>query len=430
MTECLGKLESVIVDPGGALAGWFESFGFRANAAGILSQLVLAIVVLIVAVLVNWVTRRVLASFVHRMIRRTRTRWDDILLEREFFARLSHLAPALVIYASARLFPDYAAWVTSLALAYMTLVGLGVTGAFLDASLSIYQTYEVSRHRPLRGYFQALKVFVYVLGGIAVLGTLIHESPWKLLSGIGALTAIILLVFKDSILGFVASIQISVNDMVRIGDWIEMPKYGADGDVVDITLQCVKVCNWDKTITTIPTYALVSDSFKNWRGMKEAGGRRIKRAVYLDMNSVRFVDDETQDRFARFAYLGDYLERKQAELDEYNRSLGLDLEQMVNGRRLTNIGTFRAYVREYLRNHPRIRPDMTLLVRHLPPTEHGLPIELYAFAGDTRWAEFEDIQADIFDHILAVLPEFGLRAFQRPSGRDLDSVVGSLRAGR
>ena len=412
-----------MVDPGAAVADWLRSFGLSENIAELLGNCILAFAVLLLAVLVNWVARQTLARFIHRMIRRTRTEWDDILLEREFFGRLSHLAPALVIYASGRLFPAYAAWITSLALAYMTLVGLAVTGAFLDASLTIYQSYEVAKHRPLRGYFQALKVFIYIVGGIAVLGTLIHESPWKLLSGIGALTAIILLVFKDSILGFVASIQISANDMVRIGDWIEMPKYGADGDVVDITLQCVKVRNWDKTITTIPTYALVSDSFKNWRGMKEAGGRRMKRAVFLDMNSIRFIDDAMRERFGRFAYLEPYLNRKETEIHEYNQALELDLDHAVNGRRMTNVGTFRAYVREYLRNHPRIRPDMTLLVRHLPPTDHGLPIELYAFTNDTRWAQFEDVQADIFDHILAVVPEFGLRVFQRPSGRDLSGVV-------
>ena len=413
----------MILDPGAELAGWFQSLGFDQNSASVLGRLVLALAVLILAVVVNWMARKILATVLLRMIRRTRTRWDDILLERRFFSRLSHLAPALVLYASAGLFPGYESWITSVALAYLILVGLAASGAFLDASLSIYQTFEVAQHRPLRGYFQAVKVFIYVVGGIAVLGTLVQESPWKLLSGIGALTAIILLVFKDSILGFVASIQISANDMVRIGDWIEMPKYGADGDVVDITLQCVKVRNWDKTITTIPTYALVSDSFKNWRGMKEAGGRRIKRAVYIDMNTVRFVDAALRNQFTTYAYLGDYLSQKEAEIAEHNRKLGLDLESLVNGRRLTNLGTFRAYVRQYLRNHPRIRPDMTLLVRQLPPTEHGLPIELYAFASDTRWAEFEDIQSDIFDHILAVIPQFGLKVFQRPSGRDLSDTT-------
>ena len=341
----------MILDPGAELAGWFQSLGFDQNSASVLGRLVLALAVLILAVVVNWMARKILATVLLRMIRRTRTRWDDILLERRFFSRLSHLAPALVLYASAGLFPGYESWITSVALAYLILVGLAASGAFLDASLSIYQTFEVAQHRPLRGYFQAVKVFIYVVGGIAVLGTLVQESPWKLLSGIGALTAIILLVFKDSILGFVASIQISANDMVRIGDWIEMPKYGADGDVVDITLQCVKVRNWDKTITTIPTYALVSDSFKNWRGMKEAGGRRIKRAVYIDMNTVRFVDAALRNQFTTYAYLGDYLSQKEAEIAEHNRKLGLDLESLVNGRRLTNLGTFRAYVRQYLRNH-------------------------------------------------------------------------------
>jgi miniconductance mechanosensitive channel len=211
---------------------------------------------------------------------------------------------------------------------------------------------------------------------------LIDESPWKLISGIGALTAIVLLVFKDSILGFVASIQVSVNDMVRIGDWIEMPKYGADGDVVDISIQCVKVRNWDKTITTIPTYALVSDSFKNWRGMQESGGRRIKRSIYIDMTSVKFCSPKMIEKFKKFAFLETYIKEKLTEVEEYNKKIGFDLSQKINGRRLTNLGTLRGYIREYLRNHPNVHSGMTLLVRHRPPTEHGLPIEIYVFTND------------------------------------------------
>jgi miniconductance mechanosensitive channel len=382
----------------------------------------LALAVLLLAAFANWIAKRVLLTALHRFVLRTRTDWDDILQEKRFFTRLSHIAPALVIYSSATLFPQHADFITNVAVAYMALVGLLAVDALLNAVVSVYNRFELSRSRSIRGYVQVLKAFIFVVGGIAILGTLIDESPWKLISGIGALTAIVLLVFKDSILGFVASIQVSVNDMVRIGDWIEMPKYGADGDVVDISIQCVKVRNWDKTITTIPTYALVSDSFKNWRGMQESGGRRIKRSIYIDMTSVKFCSPKMIEKFKKFAFLETYIKEKLTEVEEYNKKMGFDLSQKINGRRLANLGTLRGYIREYLRNHPNVHSGMTLLVRHRPPTEHGLPIEIYVFTNDIRWAEYESIQADIFDHILAVIPEFELRVFQSPSGGDLKDL--------
>ncbi|MBT7097028.1 mechanosensitive ion channel family protein, partial [Candidatus Poribacteria bacterium] len=327
------------------------------------------------------------------------------------------------IYAGAPLFGSWADAVRNFSVGYMGLGGMLVAGATLDAVVDIYRTYDVARDHPIRGYVQALKIFLYVVGGIAVFATVIDQSPWKILSGIGALTAVILLIFKDTILGFVAGIQLSANDMVRIGDWIEAPKFGADGDVLDITLHHVKVQNWDKTISTIPTYALVGDSFRNWRGMQDSGGRRIKRCLYIDMNSVTFCTDEMVERFARFAFLGPYVEEKSEELAAWNSEHGFDMSEAINGRRMTNLGTFRAYVREYLRNHPRVHQDMTLLVRHRPPGEHGLPIEIYVFTNDIVWANYEGIQADIFDHILAVIPEFGLRVHQAPSGLDMREAI-------
>jgi miniconductance mechanosensitive channel len=397
--------------------------GFSESVTKLAEPALLALTVLLLAVIANWIAKRVLLTALQRFVRRTRTNWDDILHEKRFFGRLSHIAPALVVYSSATLFPPYSEFITNVAVAYMGLVGLLALDAFLNAVVSVYRQFEVSRSRPIRGYVQALKAFIFVVGGIAIIGTLIDESPWKLISGIGALTAIVLLVFKDSILGFVASIQVSANDMVQIGDWIEMPKYGADGDVIDITIQCVKVRNWDKTITTIPTYALVSDSFKNWRGMQESGGRRIKRSICIDMNSVKFCSSEMIEKFKNFAFLETYIQEKVAEVEEYNRKMGFDMSEKINGRRLTNLGTFRAYIREYLRNHPKVHPKLTLMVRHRPPTEHGLPIEIYLFTNDIRWVEYESIQADIFDHILAVVPEFGLRVFQSPSGSDLKELT-------
>jgi miniconductance mechanosensitive channel len=257
---------------------------------------------------------------------------------------------------------------------------------------------------------------------ILVIAMVVGRSPVVFLSGLGAVTAILLLVFKDTILGFVAGIQIAANDMVRPDDWIEMPKYGADGSVIDVTLNTVKVRNWDKTVTTIPTYALISDSFKNWRGMTESGGRRIKRALHLDMTSIRFCDEEMLDRFKKIQFIREYLERKLEEISRHNRECAVDESVLVNGRRLTNVGTFRAYIEAYLRNHPMVHQEMTFLVRHLAPTEHGLPIEVYVFSKDQRWAVYESIQADIFDHLLAVVPEFDLRVFQSPTGSDVRSL--------
>ncbi|MEC4678590.1 MAG: mechanosensitive ion channel domain-containing protein, partial [Nitrospirota bacterium] len=256
---------------------------------------------------------------------------------------------------------------------------------------------------------------------ILIISALLDETPFYLLSGLGALTAVFMLIFKDAILGFVAGIQLTANKMVTHGDWIEMPKYGADGDVLEVSLTTVKIQNWDKTITTIPTYALISESFKNWRGMSESGGRRIKRAITIDMSTIQFCSDEMIEKFSKIRPIKVYIETKMKELTEYNTIHDLDDANIVNRRRLSNIGTFRAYVVAYLENHPKIHQDMTFLVRQLAPGEHGLPIEIYVFCNDTAWARYEAIQADIFDHLLAAVPEFGLKVFQNPSGNDFKS---------
>jgi miniconductance mechanosensitive channel len=404
---------------------WLAAHGVGGTLAEIAATVAFAVVVAALCVLVNYIAKGVLVTALHRIAARTQTEWDDHFVRRRVFTKLSHIAPALIIYSAAGLFGSWGDTLQNFAVAYMGFCALLVVGSALDAVVDIYRTYEISRDRPIQGYVQAAKIFLFVVGGIAVFATLINQSPWKLLSGIGALTAIILLIFKDTILGFVAGIQLSANDMVRIGDWIEAPKFGADGDVMDITLHHVKVQNWDKTISTIPTYALVGDSFRNWRGMQDSGGRRIKRSINIDMNSVSFCTDEQLDRFARFAFVGPYVAEKRAELVAWNDEHAVDMSEAVNGRRITNLGTFRAYIRAYLRNHPMVHQDMTLLVRHRPPTEHGLPIELYIFTNDIVWANYEGIQADIFDHVLAVIPEFGLRVHQAPSGLDLREAVGA-----
>ncbi|MCP5523943.1 MAG: mechanosensitive ion channel [Verrucomicrobiales bacterium] len=405
------------------LTNWLEKLGLAAANAHAVAVLGALIGMVVLSVMANFVAKRWLLAFIRRGASRTRTQWDDILVRMRVFHRLSHLAPALVVYLMAPFiledYPRTASLVIRGSEIYMLVIGLLVVDALLNAGLGIYRTYEVSRQVPVKGFIQVIKLLLYFLGGVLILSAVLGQTPVYFLSGMGAMTAVLMLIFKDPILGFVAGIQLSGNRMVAVGDWIEMPKYGADGDVLEIALTTVKVQNWDKTITTIPTYALISESFKNWRGMSESGGRRIKRAVCLDMQTVRFCTAEMLTRFRRIQFISEYLERKAAEVDAWNQEHAVDPAALANGRRLTNLGTFRAYVESYLRHHPMIHEGMTFLVRQLAPTAHGLPIEIYVFSKDQRWVNYEGIQSDIFDHILAVVPEFDLRVFQEPSGNDL-----------
>ena len=302
-------------------------------------------------------------------------------------------------------------------------IAMAIGGA-LDYANELYSRRPESRSRPIKGYVQVVKIAIYFGAAILMIAVLIEQSPLLLLSGLGAMAAVLMLVFKDTILSLVASVQLSSNDMLRVGDWIEMPGMNADGDVVDIALHTVKIRNFDKTITTIPTHRLIADSFRNWRGMNESGGRRIKRALVVDQNSIRFLDDKETDDLKRFRLVDDYLARKQEEIAEWNRhELSSDCDT-INARRITNIGTLRAYVIAYLKSHPRIAgAGFTLMVRQLPPGPQGLPLEIYCFTDTVEWPQYEAIQADIFDHMLAILPEFGLRIFQHPSGQDFAQLA-------
>ena len=387
------------------------------------------IVLVVVAVLSDIVLRRGLIAFADLVASRTESQWDDVLLRHRVFNRVTHVVPALVIHTGINLIaglPEQLVSVTqNVALAYVALTLTLAISAGLSAGNEIYESYPISKDRPLKGIVQVLQIVVYVVGTIMLIGNLVDQSPMILLSGLGAMSAVLLLVFKDSILGLVASLQLTANDMVRVGDWIEMPAYGADGDVIEVALHTVKVQNFDKTITTIPTYKLIADSFKNWRGMAESGGRRIKRAIHIDQASIRFLSDQEIEKLRRFALLKEHFTQKQQELDEAARSLGDEAKFDVNRRRLTNIGVFRAYVRNYLRSHPDLHADMTLLVRQLKPGPEGLPIEVYCFTKTTEWLAFEDVQSDIFDHIFAILGEFGLRVYQKPTGADLAGLKGN-----
>ncbi|MDP1570677.1 MAG: mechanosensitive ion channel [Vicinamibacterales bacterium] len=392
--------------------------------------LVLAIAitgVVMLAVLANVVAKQVVVRALQQWTERSRSSWDDRLVQRRVFHRLSHLAPALVIYHFAPLvLADYVSWmalVRQACLIYMFVAAAWTVSSLLDAIEDIALTSRAGRDLPVKSFVQVAKIILFGLLAIAVLSLIIGKSPVLLFSGLGAMTAVLMLVFKDPILGFVAGVQLSANQMVATGDWIEMPKYGADGDVIEVALTTVKVQNWDKTITTIPTYALISESFKNWRGMEQSGGRRIKRAIYLDMTSITFCDEAMLERFSRIQFMADYLAERREEIDAWNHEHHVDASSPVNGRRLTNIGTFRAYVIAYLRRHPMVHQDMTFLVRQLAPTAEGLPLEIYVFSRDQAWANYEGIQADIFDHVLAVVPQFDLRVFQSPSGSDVRALV-------
>ncbi|MCF7687845.1 MAG: mechanosensitive ion channel family protein [Cephaloticoccus sp.] len=409
---------------------WLAGSGLTLADAGIAATGLGVGLLLILAWLGNLVAKRVILSAVTSIVKYTRFQWDDALLKSGVFTRLSHLAPAMVINAFGDdvlgTSPEVLNGVNAAVTIYLTFILISVFFAILDAIQAITESRHDSGNIPIKGFFQAVKLIATLLGLIMVLATILNKSPLYLLSGLGALTAVLLLVFRDAILGFVAGIMISVNNMVRVGDWIEMPKAGADGDVIDVSLTTVKVQNWDKTITTIPTYNLISDSFKNWRGMAEAGGRRIKRSLFLDVQSIRFADEELVERWGKIDLLKDYLKQKREEIEEANKERGTDLAILGNGRRITNVGTFRAYCVAYLKAHPQIHQEMTFLVRQLAPTEHGLPLEIYVFSKDTVWANYEAIQADIFDHMLAVIGEFDLRIYQQPSGRDVQSALAQV----
>ncbi|MCM3175665.1 mechanosensitive ion channel domain-containing protein [Paenibacillus sp. MER 99-2] len=396
-----------------------EELGMSEPSIGYLSNIIMIIFIAMISVVANYITKKIVLKTINHIVNNNRYRWGNIIVEKKLFHKLSHLVPAIIIYYSAYIFPAYQALVEKAAMTYMIVVMITVFNTLLNVFDEIYRSYEVSKIRPIKGYIQVAKIVLFIIGGIIVISNLIGQNPLIILSGLGALSAVLMLVFKDSILGLVAGVQLSSNDMVRVGDWIEMPKYNADGDVIDITLNTVKVRNFDKTITMIPSYALISDSFRNWRGMQVSGGRRIKRSIYIDISSIQFCTEEMVAEFEKIHYLTDYVTAKLEEIEAYNVEHQVNRESNVNGRQLTNVGVFREYIHQYLRNHPKINQDMTMIVRQLAPEDRGLPLEIYAFSNDINWGVYESVQADIFDHIFAVAQTFGLRAFQNPTGHDI-----------
>ncbi len=402
---------------------WLEKLGLSEKPAGVLGTVIWTVILLIVSYLAYWITKKIIVNTVVRLIRHTKTKRDDILLHHRIFEKFAHFVPILFLYLAIPFFlkdnPGAERIVRDLLSIYLTIISIIIINTSLNALHDIYLTLPISKNRPIKGYVQVVQILVYFTGLMFIISILFNTKVMTLLGGLGAMAAVMILIFKDTILGFVASLQITANDMVKPGDWIEMPDRGADGTVQEITLYTVKVQNWDKTIVTIPTYSIVSESFKNWRGMEESGGRRIKRSVFIDAKSIRFCTPEMIGKFRKIKILQEYIDKKEKELAEHNRTNNIDDTVLVNGRRMTNIGTFRKYIEEYLKRHPMIHNEMTFLVRQLQMSEKGLPIEIYVFSKDQRWANYEAIQADIFDHIFAIIPEFDLRVFQEPSGYDI-----------
>lgn len=402
---------------------WLIACGLSASKADQLDQFILFALLLLIAFGVDFICRFILLHIVSALVKRTRVTWDDILFDRSVLIRLSRMVAPLVLSLT---IPMAFAGVESFGLLLISrlcnvlilITFLNFINALLKAIYTVYNSKEQFRDRPLKGLLQTAQVALWFIGGIVIIATLLGKSPLSLLAGLGASAAILMLVFKDSIMGVVSGVQLSANDMLKVGDWIAMPKYGADGTVIEVTLNTVKVRNWDNTITTIPPYLLVSDSFQNWRGMQESGGRRVKRSVNIDMNSVRFCTPEMLDKYRKIKLLADYIDQTEKVIKDYNKAQQIDNSVLVNGRRQTNLGVFRAYLNAYLHNLPTVNDEMTILVRHLQPTDRGIPVELYFFTRTTDWAPYEQIQADVFDHLLAIVPEFDLRVFQSPTGAD------------
>lgn len=406
---------------------WLIKLGIGNNFIAPIKLIIILAIVILFAYISYIITKKIIVVFIGKIVRKSKNKWDDILYEKKVFSRLAQIAPALVIYYSTVSFlddyPEIASVAKSIIYIYIIIMSLTIFNVFLDTIYHIYLNSTVAKNRPIKGLIQSIKIFIYFSATILILSILLGKSPSSLLAGLGALAAILLLVFKDTILGFVSSIQLSANDMVKIGDWISMPSHHADGVVTEINLNTVKVQNWDKTISTIPTYALVSESFNNWKGMEESGGRRIKRSINIDMKSVKFCSKEMLNKFKKIQLLTTYINKKQKELDEFNKNNNIDDTVLVNGKRMTNIGVFRKYIEEYLKQNPNIHNDMTFLVRQLQPTEKGIPLEIYVFSKSCEWAKYEAIQADIFDHVLAIVPEFELNIFQNPTGSDFQKII-------
>lgn len=402
---------------------WLNSLNLSEYWIDILSLVIPFISLLIIAIVINYITKKIILALIVRVINRSKTNWDDILLKRKVFNRLSQIAPILIIYIGIpQLFestPGFIQFIQKALYLYIVFWSTLIVDSLLKSLNDIYDSFDSAHERPIKGYIQVVQIIIYLMAILMMFAIILNKPITYVLAGLGTLTAVLMLVFKDSLLGLAAGIQMSVNKMVRIGDWISMPSQNADGTVIEITLNTVKVQNWDNTITTLPSYSLVSGSFQNWRGMEESGGRRIKRSILIDQTSIKFCDEKLIERFLKIDRIKEYVQTRLEEIEIFNKNNTSNPEMPINGRKITNIGTFRRYIHEYLIHHPAVNKDLTVMVRQLQPTEKGLPLELYLFSKEKRWIYFESIQSDIFDHLLSAIHQFDLRVFQEPTGYDM-----------
>lgn len=405
----------------------FLKLNFSEFYAEFTAVFILIIGLLILGLIVDRISRQILLSSFAKFADKSKTHWDDLLIKHRVVTAVAHLAPVLVIfYFLPHVFVEYETvvdYVNRMSEVVIIIIALIVVFRFLNVVREILEGVPMFKDKPLQSYFQLIKIVFGIIMGVLILSILADKSIMYFFGAFGAISAVLILVFKDTILGFIASIQLAANDMIQVGDWVQMDKYGADGDVIEINLATVKVKNWDKTITTVPTYSFISDSFKNWRGMEETGSRRIARSIFINQHSVKFCSEEMIEDYKKIHILKDYVEQKGQEIETYNKERKVDVSKVSNGRRMTNLGTFRAYLLRYLQNHPKINQELTILVRQLDPTPNGIPIQIYAFCTDIAWINYEAVQSDIFDHTLSVIHQFDLEIFQNPSGSDFKHLL-------
>jgi len=393
---------------------------FTANP--LLSMLIKGALIIFGAFVIYLITHRILITLIKKIVAKTKTEFDDILLNEKFLRRFSYILPIFFLQQFTFFNSEIDTKIDNILEAMVALFIILIVNSLLDSFIELISKFEKFKERPLKSYAQVVKIVISIIGAILVFGIITGQNFWSLFAGLGAISAVLLLVFKDTIMAFVASIQIASYDLVKVGDWIEIPSLGVDGDVMDMALHTIKVRNFDKTITTVPTNKLIEQSFKNWRGMQDTGSRRIKRAIHIDISSIKFLSEEMINRFGKFQLISEYLMDKKDEVETDNSENGIDTSELINGRRMTNVGTFREYLKAYLHSRSDINDNLTFLIRQLSPGAEGLPIELYVFASTTDWIKYEEIQSDIFDHIMAVLPEFDLKVFQNPTGYDFKKL--------
>jgi miniconductance mechanosensitive channel len=416
----------LLKEPATWLRETFMLTGLGKSSSNLLTAFILAAIVLMLSYAANYFAKLFIKKVVHRIIRASIWDWDDVFMHNKVFSRLSHLAPAVVIWLMAEWalegYPNWTEGVQKLSYLYIIVIVAIILGSVLDSLHQLYLSRAADSRRPIKGYIQLLKIVLAIVVMLFVAGVIFEKDVSSLVLGLGGMAAVLMLIFQDTITGLVSSMQISGNQMVKVGDWISMPSRGVDGDVIDMTLYTVKVRNFDRTILTVPTNALMRESFQNWAGMAESGGRRIKRSLKINMKSVKFVDEELRDKLYKIEILRPYIEEKEREIETFNKEHSVDITCPVNGRRMTNLGTFRAYIKAYLGRHPQINTEMIYMIRQLQPDENGIPLEVYVFSAEKEWVKYEGVQADIFDHLLAVIGYFDLQVFQYPSGDDLKGL--------